>query len=144
MVWLIFYNFRPVICCKARSKSGFANIFNLSCIIYGYRLHILFSSGKLKNVFPKDYLKSIGPILNGLVDKAMTKFKLRIPITNIVAGAKAQQLRQSYFKISNEINNGGINILENIFLDSFRIYKMPNYPQYGNQGKKEAIDKVLQ
>jgi hypothetical protein len=97
----------------------------------------IFWTGQLKYVFPKEYLKPIDAIFNGLVDKAMTTFKLKKPKTDIVAEAKAQQSGQRYVKSSNEMNNGGVNILENIFSDSFGIYKMPNYPQHGNQEKED-------
>ena len=97
----------------------------------------IFWTGQLKYVFPKDYLKPVDAIFNGLVDKAMIKFKLRKPKTDIVAEAKVQQSGQRYVQSSNDMNNGGVNILENIFSDSFGVYKMPNYPQYNNQEKED-------
>ena len=87
-------------------------------------LAYIFWTGQLKYVFPKDYLKPIDAIFNGIVDKAMDTFKIRKRKTDVVAEAKAQQSGQGYVKSSNDMKNGGINILENIFADSFGVYKM--------------------
>ena len=87
-------------------------------------LSYVFWTGQLKYIFPKDYLKPIDSILNGVVDKAMIKFKLKKPKTDVISEAKVQQSGQPYVIGSNEMNNGGINILENILADSFGVYKM--------------------
>jgi hypothetical protein len=86
-------------------------------------LSYVFWTGQLKYVFPKEYLKPIDSILNGVVDKAMMKFKLRKPKTDVISEAKVQQSRQPYVIGSNDMNNGGINILENILSDSFGVYR---------------------
>ena len=87
-------------------------------------LSYVFWTGQLKYVFPKDYLKPIDAILNGAVDKAMIKFKLKKPKTDIVSEAKVQQSGQPYVLSSNGMKNGGTNILENILSDSFGVYKV--------------------
>ncbi len=99
-------------------------------------LSYVFWTGQLKYVFPKEYLKPIDSILNGIVDKALIKFKLQKPKTNIVAEAKAQQSGQPYVRSSNEMNNGGINILENILADSFGVYKVDQNIKPGNEQNK--------
>ena len=95
-------------------------------------------TGQLKYVFPKDYLKPIDSILNGVVDKAMITFKLRKPKTDVISEARVQQYRQPYVLSSNGMNNGGINILENILSDSFGVYKVdenikPRNDKYDNR-----------
>ena len=95
-------------------------------------------TGQLKYVFPKDYLKPIDSILNGVVDKAMITFKLRKPKTDVISEARVQQSRQPYVLSSNGMNNGGINILENILSDSFGVYKVdenikPRNDKYDNR-----------
>ena len=101
-------------------------------------LSYVFWTGQLKYVFPKDYLKPIDSILNGVVDKAMITFKLRKPKTDIISEARVQQSRQPYVLSSNGMNNGGINILENILSDSFGVYKVdqnikPKNDKYDNR-----------
>ena len=99
-------------------------------------LSYIFWTGQLKYVFPKEYLKPIDSVLNGFVDKALIKFKLRKPKTDIVSEAKAQQSSQPYVKSSSEMKNGGINILENILSDSFGVYKVDGNNQQGNNQEK--------
>ena len=101
-------------------------------------LSYVFWTGQLKYVFPKDYLKPIDSILNGVVDKAMITFKLRKPKTDVISEARVQQSRQPYVLSSNGMNNGGINILENILSDSFGVYKVdqnikPKNDKYDNR-----------
>ena len=106
-------------------------------------LSYIFWTGQLKYVFPQDYLKPIDSVMNGFVDKALIKFKLRKPKTDIVSEAKVQQSQQPYVKSSNEMNNGGINILENILSDSFGVYKIDgnNQQQRNNQEKYDNRQK---
>ena len=98
-------------------------------------LSYVFWTGQLKYVFPRDYLKPIDSIFNGVVDKAMKTFKLRKPKTDIVSEAKAQQSGQPYVKSSNGMRNGGANILENIFSDSLGVYKMDVNEKQGVDNK---------
>ena len=99
-------------------------------------LSYIFWAGQLKYVFPQEYLKPIDSLLNGFVDKALIKFRLRKPKTDIIAEAKVQQSSQPYVKSSNDMKNGGVNILENILSDSFGVYKMDgNIQQRNNQEK---------
>ena len=101
-------------------------------------LAYIFWTGQLKYVFPKDYLKPIDAIFNGIVDKAMVIFKIKKRKTNVVDEAKAQQSGQVYVKSSNDMKNGGINILENIFADSFGVYKMAEKDI--SEGNHDKID----
>ena len=106
-------------------------------------LSYIFWTGQLKYVFPQDYLKPIDSVMNGFVDKALIKFKLRKPKTDIVSEAKVQQSHQPYVKSSNEMTNGGINIIENILSDSFGVYKIDgnNQQQRNNQEKYDNRQK---
>ena len=97
-------------------------------------LSYVFWTGQLKYVFPREYLKPIDSIFNGVVDKAMVRFKLRKPKTDIVSEAKVQQSNQPYVRSSNGMKNGGVNILENILGESFGVYKDTNIQQ-GNEQK---------
>ena len=74
-------------------------------------------SGQLAYIFPKQYLKPIDSMFSGFVDFAMKKFKLRKPKTNVISEAKAQEGKGPYV-IGSDMNNGGVNILENIFSNS--------------------------
>lgn len=100
-------------------------------------LSYVFWTGQLKYVFPREYLKPIDSIFNGVVDKAMVKFKLRKPKTDIVSEAKVQQSKQPYVRSSNGMKNGGINILENILGESFGVYKEENNQQGNEQNKND-------
>jgi hypothetical protein len=97
-------------------------------------LSYVFWTGQLKYVFPREYLKPIDSIFNGVVDKAMVRFKLRKPKTDIISEAKVQQSNQPYVRSSNGMKNGGVNILENILGESFGVYKDTNIQQ-GNEQK---------
>jgi hypothetical protein len=97
-------------------------------------LSYVFWTGQLKYVLPREYLKPIDSIFNGVVDKAMVRFKLRKPKTDIISEAKVQQSNQPYVRSSNGMKNGGVNILENILGESFGVYKDTNIQQ-GNEQK---------
>ena len=99
-------------------------------------LSYIFWTGQLKYVFPKEYLRPIDSIFNGLVDRAMVTFKLRKPKTDIVSEANAQQSGQRYVTSSNDMKNGGVNILENIFADSLGVYKMGGNSSINNIQEK--------
>lgn len=75
-------------------------------------------SGQLTYIFPKQYLKPIDGMFSGIVDFAMKTFKLGKPKTNVISEAKAQQGGGPYV-IGSDMNNGGVNILENIIGNSF-------------------------
>ena len=100
-------------------------------------LSYVFWTGQLKYVFPREYLKPIDSIFNGVVDKAMVRFKLRKPKTDIVSEAKVQQSNQPYVRSSNGMKNGGVNILENILGESFGVYKEVNNQQGNEQNKND-------
>ena len=100
-------------------------------------LSYVFWTGQLKYVFPREYLKPIDSIFNGVVDKAMVRFKLRKPKTDIVSEAKVQQSNQPYVRSSNGMKNGGVNILENILGESFGVYKEANNQQGNEQNKND-------
>ena len=105
-------------------------------------LAYIFWAGQLKYIFPPDYLKPIDSLINGVVDKTLIKFKLRKPKTDLVSEAKAQQSAQPYVKSSNEMKNGGINVLESILMDSFGVYKPAGNNQQGsNQNKYDNRSK---
>ena len=99
-------------------------------------LAYIFWAEQLKYIFPPDYLKPIDSLLNGMVDKALVKFKIRKQKTDIVSEAKAQHSGQPYVKSSNEMNNGGINVLESILKDSFGVYKPVGNNQQGNDQER--------
>ena len=108
-------------------------------------LAFVFWTGQLKFVFPPDYLRPIDSLLNGMVEKAMIKFKIKKPKTNVVAEAKVQQSGQPYVLRSGNMNNGGINILENILGDSLGVYKVnsdfrPNNIQNSNDLRERYQD----
>ena len=86
-------------------------------------LAYVFWTGQLKYVFPKEYLRPIDSVFGGMVDKAMVKFKLRKPKTDVVNEAKAQNAQGPYVKSSTE--NGGVNILDNLLGDAFGVYQVP-------------------
>ena len=100
-------------------------------------LSYVFWTGQLKYVFPREYLKPIDSIFNGVVDKAMVRFKLRKPKTDIVSEAKVQQSNQPYVRSSNGMKNGGVNILENILGESFGVYKEGNNQQGNEQNRND-------
>lgn len=76
---------------------------------------------QLKYCFPKEYLKPIESLFYGIVNKALIKFKLKKHQTDVVSEANAQKSNKPYVIGSNEMNNGGVNILENILKDSFGV-----------------------
>ena len=100
-------------------------------------LSYVFWTGQLKYVFPREYLKPIDSIFNGVVDKAMVRFKLRKPKTDIVSEAKVQQSNQPYVKSSNGMKNGGVNILENILGESIGVYHEADNQQGNEQNKND-------
>ena len=97
-------------------------------------LAYLFWTGQLKYVFPKEYLRPIDSVFSGMVDKAMTKFKLRKPKTDVISEAKVQNANVPY--VTSSTKNGGVNLLENIFGDTFGVY---NVPQEESQGVDKKI-----
>ena len=86
-------------------------------------LAYVFWTGQLKYVFPKEYLRPIDSVFGGMVDKAMVKFKLKKPKTDIVNEAKVQNANGPYVKSS--LQNGGVNILDNLLGDAFGVYNVP-------------------
>ena len=100
-------------------------------------LSYVFWTGQLKYVFPREYLKPIDSIFNGVVDKAMVRFNLKKPKTNIVSEAKVQQSNQPYVRSSNGMKNGGVNILENILGESIGVYHEADNQQGNEQNKND-------
>ena len=90
-------------------------------------------TGQLVYIFPKEYLRPIDAMFSGIVDLAMKRFKLKKPKTSVISEARAQQSKGPYVKSSNDMKNGGVNILENIIGDTFgrEVYVQ----QDGNQNK---------
>ena len=97
----------------------------------------IFWIDQLKYCFPKEYLIPIESLVLGVVDKALVKFKLRKPRTDVVTEANAQQSNKPYVGSSNDMKNGGVNILENILKDSFGVNTSNN--SY-NINEKKKID----
>lgn len=91
---------------------------------------------QLKYVFPKEYLRSFESLLMGIVDKALVRFNLKKPKTNVVSEANAQQSGGPYVKSSSDMKNGGINVLESILADSFGA----KIEGYNNNNKDENKD----
>ena len=112
-------------------------------------LAYLLWAGQLVYIFPREYLKPIDSMFNGIVKYAMKKFKLGKPKTDVVAEARAQQSKGPYVKSSNDMNNGGVNILENILGDTFgrevyiqqneqnKINNRPSFPGENNNPNSE-------
>ena len=103
----------------------------IAAIYIATDLAYLLWAGQLVYIFPREYLKPIDSMFNGVVDYAMKKFKLGKPKTDVVAEARAQQSKGPYVKSSNDMNNGGVNILENILGDTFgrEVYIQQNEQQ---------------
>ena len=77
--------------------------------------------GQLKYIFPQKYLRSLNDLYYGIIDKAMTTFKIKKPKTDIVNEVKTQHKGQHSKKEG--MNNGGYNILEHILKDSLEVEK---------------------
>jgi hypothetical protein len=97
---------------------------------------------QLKYVFPKEYLRPVETILMGIVDNALIKFKLKKEKTNIISEANAQKSGQPYVKSSNEMKNGGVNVLESILKDSFgaNVEGIDNYNN--NENNKDGSREI--
>ena len=91
---------------------------------------------QLKYSFPKEYINSIETLFLGVVNKALVKFKLRKPQTNVISEAKAQQSNNPYVRSSNDMQNDGVNILENILYDSFGVKRRDN--SYNNNDRNKV------
>ena len=131
---------------KARSdaKVVLLTYLIIGCIYIAVDLAYILWTGQLVYIFPKEYLKPIDAMFSGMVHLAMKKFKLMKPKTNVIAEAKAQQSDGPYVRGSNDMNNGGVNILENILGDTFgrevrinqggssKVSNRPSYPENNN------------
>ena len=122
----------------------------ISIIYMVVDLGYIFWAGQLAYIFPPEYLKPIDGLFSRLVDKAMITFKLKKPKTDVISEAKAQQSKGPYVKSSNDMKNGGVNILENIMGDTFgrevyvqqegqnnKMNNRPSYPQGNNYPNSE-------
>ena len=107
-------------------------------------------TGQLVYIFPKEYLKPIDSMFSGIVDLAVKRFKLMKPKTSVISEARAQQSKGPYVKSSNDMKNGGVNILENILGDTFgrdvyiqqndqknKINNRPSFPGENNNPNSE-------
>ena len=62
---------------------------------------------QLKYIFPKEYLKLFDAMFDGIVDKALIKFKLRKQKTSVISEDKSQKSGQPYVWSSGDTKNGG-------------------------------------
>ena len=122
---------------KPEAKVVLLSYFMIAVLYSVIDLSYVFWMEQLKYVFPKQYLKPIESLLFGIVDKAMIRFKLKKPNTNIISEEKAQQSNQPYVQNSNDIKNGGINIFENILKDSFGVKNNDNSYNIDEKVKNE-------
>ena len=101
-------------------------------------------------IFPRTYLKPIDSMFSGCIDYAMKRFKLGKPKTDVVSEAKAQAEKGPYVMSSNDMKNGGVNILENILGDTFgrevhvqqdgqqnKVNNRPSFPEKNNYPNSE-------
>ena len=95
---------------------------------------------QLKYCFPKEYLNPTETLFMGVVNKVLVKFKLRKPKTDVVSEAKIQQSNSPYAGKNNDINNGGVNILENILHDSFGIKRKDDSYKINEKNNIDNID----
>ena len=122
----------------------------ISAIYITVDLAYILWTGQLAYIFPKEYLKPIDSMFSGMVDLAMKKFKLNKRKTNVISEAKAQESKGPYVKSSNDMKNGGVNVLENILGDTFgrevyvqqdgqnnKINNRPSYPEGNNYPNSE-------
>ena len=113
-------------------------------------LAYIFWSYQLVYIFPRTYLKPIDSMFSGCIDYAMKTFKLGKPKTNVVSEAKAQAGKGPYVMSSNDMKNGGVNILENILGDTFgrevhvqqdgqqnKVNNRPSFPEKNNYPNSE-------
>ena len=113
-------------------------------------LAYIFWSYQLVYIFPRTYLKPIDSMFSGCIDYAMKRFKLGKPKTNVVSEAKAQAGKGPYVMSSNDMKNGGVNILENILGDTFgrevhvqqdgqqnKVNNRPSFPEKNNYPNSE-------
>ena len=122
----------------------------IAAIYMAVDLAYILWTGQLVYIFPKEYLKPIDSMFSGIVDLAVKRFKLMKPKTNVVSEAKAQQSKGPYVKSSNDMKNGGVNILENILGDTFgrevhvqhddnqsKVNNRPSFPENNNYPNSE-------
>ena len=113
-------------------------------------LAYIFWSYQLVYIFPRTYLKPIDSMFSGCIDYAMKRFKLGKPKTDVVSEAKAQAGKGPYVMSSNDMKNGGVNILENILGDTFgievhvqqdgqqnKVNNRPSFPEKNNYPNSE-------
>jgi len=130
---------------RSDAKVVLLTYFMFSVIYISVDLAYIFWSYQLVYIFPRSYLKPIDSMFTGCIEYAMKTFKLGKPKTNVVSEAKAQQGKGPYVRSSNDMKNGGVNILENILGDTFgrevhiqqdvqqnKVNNRPSFPQ-GNE-----------
>ena len=130
---------------RSDAKVVLLTYFIIAGIYITVDLAYIFWSYQLVYIFPRTYLKPIDSMFRGCIDYAMKTFKLGKPKTNVVSEAKAQSGKGPYVKSSNDMKNGGVNILENILGDTFgrevhiqqdgqqnKVNNRPSFPE-GNQ-----------
>ena len=111
------FDFGVIICSLSRAlpevKVVLLTYFLISILYIYIDVSYIFWIEQLKYSFPKEYLRPLESILFGIVDKALIRFKLRKPKTDIVSEENAQKSGQPYVQ-SSDMKNGGVNVLENI------------------------------
>jgi len=130
---------------RSDAKVVLLTYFMIAGIYIAVDLAYIFWSYQLVYIFPRSYLKPIDSMFTGCIEYAMKTFKLGKPKTNVVSEAKAQQGKGPYVRSSNDMKNGGVNILENILGDTFgrevhiqqdvqqsKVNNRPSFPQ-GNE-----------
>ena len=135
---------------RSDAKVVLLTYFIIAGIYITVDLAYIFWSYQLVYIFPRTYLKPIDSMFSGCIDYAMKRFKLGKPKTNVVSEAKAQQGNGPYVKSSNDMKNGGVNVLENIIGDTFgrevyvqqdgqqnKINNRPKFPQGNNYPNSE-------
>ena len=103
------------------SKVIFLTYLLISILYLVIDLGFAFWMGQLKYIFPKDYLKPLSSVFNGMVSHAISTFKLKKRKIDVIEEARVQNANGPYVKSS--IQNGGVNILEGILRDSFGAYR---------------------
>ena len=135
---------------RADAKVVLLTYLIIAAIYMAVDLAYILWTGQLVYIFPKEYLKPIDSMFSGIVDLAVKRFKLMKPKTSVISEARAQQSKGPYVKSSNDMKNGGVNILENILGDTFgrevyvqqdgnqnKVNNRPSYPENNNYPNSE-------
>ena len=121
---------------KLNARVILLTYFLISILYIYFDVSYIFWIEQLKYTFPKEYLRPIESILFGIVGKALIRFILRKPKTDIVSEENAQKSGQPYVQRS-DMKNGGFNVLENILRDSFGV-KLEENSNRSNEINKDV------